>query len=124
MSDITEILNLAWPVLLFGVFVFFLIEGFRRAVEALFPRIKTDGTLLEALWHDVLLALVLPMMVGGVLAACLATYPYPDSLKSAWKLRFIYGFVVGGFSSNLYRLVRALYNKYVSSKGLDGAEMS
>jgi hypothetical protein len=91
---------LSWHFLLFCLSIYAIIFVFRTIIEYFFPHF-TEGHL----WNNLIL-LVLPPVVGGVLAYYATQYAYPSQLSNLTN-RLMFGGTAGLFSSFIYRVLKA-----------------
>ena len=99
MPDIlSQLLTLA--TLVFSTAIFVLVWIQRRVVELAFPKLLT-----KKYWSELIVP-VWPVGTGGLIAALISSYPYPDVFKGTWSARCAFGIFCGLFSGFVYRLVK------------------
>lgn len=99
MPDIlSQLLTLA--TLVFTTAIFVLVWLQRRAVELAFPKVLT-----KKYWRELIVP-AWPIVMGGLIASLVSSYPYPDVFKNTWSARCAFGIFCGLFSGFVYRLVK------------------
>jgi hypothetical protein len=88
------------PGLLFSLGIFILVTVLRRIVEGVYPKAKT-----QRIWSDAVVP-TLPIFLGGLLALCWKTYPYPVPSPTA-SMRVLLGIVAGFTSSWAVRILKS-----------------
>lgn len=106
-------------VLLYAVVVAILILIIRRSVEAFFKKAFAAISFTDKyedkiifIWKEWVLR-VLPMVVGGLLAYFLSSYPFPEEFAASDSGRTILGIIAGLFSSQVYGFVKVHVEKYL-----------
>jgi hypothetical protein len=118
MDPILQVL-LSWQFVLFGLAVAMVMYVFRLIVEYIAGAAKADLT-KSKLWNELVLP-ILPIALGLVGSWVLTTFPYPGFTPNAAGVvargdRLIFGLVSGGFSTVMYRVIKALlYQKLVDT---------
>lgn len=118
MDPILQVL-LSWQFVLFGLAVAFAVYVLRLIVEYIAGALKKDLS-TSKFWNDLLLP-ILPIVFGVVGAWLVTNFPYPGFTPNAAGVvargdRLIFGLVAGGFSTMMYRVVKALlYQKLVDT---------
>jgi len=93
-------------VLFFCLFVWGLSLIFRKLFEYFFKSIT-----LKRYWRELILP-ILPILIGTILSVLIKEYPYPSPFDSSASARLFFGFVAGGASGYVYRIIKAfLMNK-------------
>lgn len=116
MDPILQVL-LSWQFVLFGLAVAFAVYVLRLIVEYLASVFKADLS-TSKLWNDLVLPIA-PILFGVLGAILFKTFPYPGFTADAHGViargdRIIFGLVSGGFSTMMYRVIKALlYQKLV-----------
>lgn len=99
MPDIlTQLLNVSTIVFCLAIFALVWIQ--RKTVETVFPAIVD-----KKYWREFLVPAG-PIGTGGIIAAVVTSYPYPDMFKETWSARTAFGIFCGLFSGFLYRMVK------------------
>lgn len=118
MDPILQVL-LSWQFMLFGLAVAMVVYVLRLIVEYIASSLKFDLS-KSKFWNDLLLPII-PIALGLVGAWVLTTFPYPGFTPNAQGVvargdRLIFGLVSGGFSTVMYRVIKALlYQKLVDT---------
>lgn len=92
-------------VLFFCLFVWGLVMIQRRIVEKFVTSLKT-----KKLWNDLFLPIG-PVITGCIVALLAKKYPYPDPFNASLSARLFFGFVCGGASGYVYRIIKAFLTK-------------
>ena len=98
--DLSQFPAWVFPLLIFSMAVFFVVAGIRRTVEFYLPAFTSRNQ-----WKKVWVP-SMPPVLGAVAAAVMHSYPFLHTLPT-WGTRALYGCVAGGFSSFMYRVVKA-----------------
>lgn len=118
MDPILQVL-LSWQFMLFGLAVAMVVYVLRLIVEYIASSFKYDLS-KSKFWNDLALPII-PIALGLVGAWLLTTFPYPGFTPNAAGVvargdRLIFGLVSGGFSTVMYRVIKALlYQKLVDT---------
>lgn len=88
-------------VLFFCLFVWGIALVLRRIAESLFKTLKR-----KKYWNELLLPM-LPVLVGVLTAFMAKQYPYPPPFNASLSARLFFGFVSGGASGYIYRIIKA-----------------
>lgn len=72
-------------------------------------------------WREWILP-IMPIMLGGLVAALARDYPYPEALGGSNVARIFYGLVAGWASAYVYRSAKALIGKVLPQKMADEIE--
>src|SRR5579864_2664230 len=118
MDPILQVL-LSWQFVLFGLAVAMVMYVLRLIVEYIAGAAKADLT-KSKLWNELILP-ILPIALGVVGAWLVTSFPYPGFTPNAAGVvargdRLIFGLVAGGFSTVMYRVIKALlYQKLVDT---------
>lgn len=99
MSNVLEQL-LTVPNFIFCIIIAVIIEAKNRIISYYFP--KTDD---NKLYQELILPLA-PILVGGVLAGLVKTYPYPEMFTASSGARVLFGCVAGLASAHIYRIAK------------------
>ena len=125
MDPILQVL-LSWQFVLFGLAVAMVMYVFRLIVEYIAGAAKFDLA-KSKLWNELVLP-ILPIALGALGAWLVTAFPYPGFTPNAAGVvargdRLIFGLVAGGFSTMMYRVIKALlYQKMVdTANSLSGA---
>lgn len=102
--DLNVIASSAGPPIVFMLAIWFLTLGFRRVLEKTWPSITN-----KTFWKEVFLPLM-PPVLGAICAVVMYKFPFLDKLPSMGTRAF-YGFVAGGCSGFLYRILKAVVKK-------------
>ena len=118
MDPILQVL-LSWQFVLFGLAVAFIVYVLRLIVEYIAGAVKVDLS-ASKFWNDLVLP-ILPIVLGVLGAWFVTSFPYPGFTPDAHGVvargdRLIFGLVAGGFSTMMYRVIKALlYQKLVDT---------
>jgi hypothetical protein len=118
MDPILQVL-LSWQFVLFGLAVAMVMYVFRLIVEYIAGAMKINLT-KSNLWNELILP-IFPIALGVLGAWLITNFPYPGFTPNAAGVvargdRLIFGLVAGGFSTMMYRVIKALlYQKLVSA---------
>jgi hypothetical protein len=118
MDPILQVL-LSWQFVLFGLAVAMVMYVFRLIVEYIAGAVKADLT-KSKLWNELVLP-ILPIALGVLGGWLVTNFPYPGFTPNAAGIvargdRLIFGLVAGGFSTMMYRVIKALlYQKLVDT---------
>jgi hypothetical protein len=94
----------ALPNLIFCLMVTILVWIQRKVIATAWKGAETNK-----LYREILLPLG-PIGTGAILAACVKSYPYPESFHS-FGPRVIYGSVIGLVSAHGYKMLKAYFAK-------------
>lgn len=118
MDPILQVL-LSWQFVLFGLAVAMVMYVLRLIVEYIAGAAKADLS-KSKLWNELILP-VLPIALGVLGGWLVTSFPYPGFTANAAGVvargdRLIFGLVAGGFSTMMYRVIKALlYQKLVDT---------
>ncbi len=124
-----EILNNALSVIfslqtiLFCLGVYLPVLIARRVLEAIFravskrlpAKLTKYNDWLSHLWLDWVLPAA-PVVLGGLLAAFVKQYPYPEAIVDSGLARVFFGLVAGFASAYVYRGFKAFLSKILPQK--------
>lgn len=102
MDPILQIF-LSWQFVVFSLAVAAIMFVIRTVGEYFFKNAKLT---VKKLWQDLFLP-ILPVIVGGLFAFFVKSYPYPNNLTSNGN-RIVFGVVAGLLSGLLYRVIKSL----------------
>jgi len=110
MDPILQVL-LSWQFMLFGLAVAMVVYVLRTVVEYLASSANFDLS-KSKFWNDLVLPII-PILLGVVGAWMLTKFPYPGFTPNAQGIvargdRLIFGLVTGGFSTVMYRVIKAI----------------
>jgi hypothetical protein len=115
ISSVTSLFGPAFLVLCVVIYV--LVELQRKILELLFskflPVMLKDGKWQNKLWKDILLPSAAPG-TGMIFSWMITSYPYPEMFATSPANRIIWGIFAGFFSGYVYRMVKQLFNGYMS----------
>ena len=99
-----------WPVIFFGLFIYFVTLSIRRAVKAKWPKIEENNA-----WRGAFLP-ALPALVGVVLTFALTkqgviSYPLPEIVLKSATAKVMFGGTTGFLSGSVYQIFKALVKK-------------
>lgn len=106
-TNVKELLSVNFLIFSLGVFcVTFIL---RRVLEYFVPSIKV------AKWWTELVLLISPIIVGCLMGIALSMFPFPTAFKSV-SGRGLLGAVAGLFSSKLYRIIKSMLKKNLTTE--------
>lgn len=88
-------------VLFFCLFIWGVSLVLRRAFEQFFKSLTR-----KKIWNEFLLP-ILPIIIGMIVAFFAKQYPYPAPFNTSLSARLFFGFVSGGASGYIYRIIKA-----------------
>lgn len=105
---------------IFAIVVWFLTVAFRSIVESIALRVAyIFPDKYEPYWVDVWKEWVLPaapIVIGGLVAFLVPTYPYPAVFAASESARIFFGLVAGGASGYSYRFFKHKLNQLLPQK--------
>lgn len=96
----------AWPTLLLALAVYGATHFVRRELEDRFKGLKGN----TRVWGGPVLTLM-PVLFGVVIVWLVRTYPVPAVFATDVRLRIFFGATIGGASSLLYKVIKAMVKK-------------
>jgi hypothetical protein len=96
---------LSWQFIVFGLAIAAVMFVVRTVVEYFVKNSK--------MWKDLILP-ILPVLIGGLSALLISSFPYPNELTSAGS-RSVFGFVAGLLSGLMYRIIKSLLHQKLSA---------
>lgn len=107
-----------WPVLFFGLFIYFVTKALRRMLVITWPKLDKNEY-----WEDIILPAI-PVVIGALLALVIPGKPgqewLPHIVYTSYFARIGFGSVTGACSGLIYRIFRAMVKK-MWGVDLDGA---
>ena len=107
-SAITGFLSI--PTVIFAIVIWFITVAFRFVIERLALRIayvfpdKWEPYWVDA-WREWILPAA-PVVIGGLVAYFVSSYPYPEVFASSDTARVFFGLVAGGLAGYAYRFFK------------------
>jgi uncharacterized BrkB/YihY/UPF0761 family membrane protein len=103
--------------LVFCIVVYFAVQGFRTISEAIAKKVSMQrfehlNQHISDAWTNVILPSA-PIVIGGLIAAFILSYPYPPPFDKGLYSRVFYGIVCGGACSEVYRFFRFYVKKFL-----------
>ena len=109
-SSFLGVPSFVWWMVLFVFGIIFVIFFFRKVVEGIFPKLRDVPVYRERFLP------LLPLVLGATVALLSKNYTYPEGVAPWPFIRGLYGFVLGGASGWIFKIVRA---KVKTTYGVD-----
>jgi SNF family Na+-dependent transporter len=125
MENVLSILfSLQTIIFCLGIYLSVLIG--RRIIEAIAKKIAKllpdkANSWIRHVWEEWLLPGA-PVAIGGLIAAFVKQYPYPDAVVGSELARIFYGLIAGWASAYVYRSAKALIKKVLPQKTTEELE--
>lgn len=102
MTDIfTDLFS--FDMVAFCLAIFALVWIFRKGVELTFPKIINI-----IYWRELIIPSA-PLILGGVGAALLSKYPYPETFGASAGSRAVFGICAGFISGWVYQIIKKIF---------------
>lgn len=107
--DLSDLLTL--PTLIFCLMVWILVWLQRKGIGLLWKNSKENK-----LWNEMFMPMS-PPLLGGLVAAFVKMYPFPEQFAGSLSGRVFFGAVCGLLSGYVYRIVKRMLAKKESDSG-------